>query len=56
VHIGARVAAEAGPSEVLVSGIVKPPGGSNIRDRDTRTLTGPEGGTSRRLASTSVPE
>ena len=39
VHVGARITAEARPSEVLVSGIVKPQGGS-----------------SRRLASASVPE
>ena len=43
VHIGARVAAEAGPGEVLVSSTVKDlVAGSGIRftDRGVRTLKG----------------
>ncbi len=46
VHIGARVAAEAGPGEVLVSGTVKDlVAGSGIRfaDRGARTLKGVPG-------------
>jgi class 3 adenylate cyclase len=46
VHIGARVAAEAGPGEILVSSTVKDlvaGSGLEFEDRGTRTLKGVPG-------------
>jgi class 3 adenylate cyclase len=46
VHIGARIAAEARPSEVLVSSIVRDlaaGSGIDFEDRGTRTLKGVQG-------------
>jgi class 3 adenylate cyclase len=46
VHIGARVAAEAGPGEILVSSTVRDlvaGSGLGFEDRGTRTLKGVPG-------------
>jgi hypothetical protein len=59
VHIGARIAAEAWPSEVLMSRHRENlAAGSSIdvEDRHANAQAVPENGTSRRLASAGVPE